>query len=1225
MAAISYQFLPWARNGLAVALGTVDTLGSGAALPARASAPVGVRLAGEHAAAVIPPLQVQLYGPGDVIGIDKAQVIRTDPQPEARNFEPNYLALVDFDAPDLPWLLTPARANAQDRLRPWLVLVVLDRAKVSPPRLASPALLPSVRIPATAVATELPDLAESWAWCHTQLVSQADTPAGLAADLQALPDSNIARLVCPRRLQAHHDYIACVVPAFEPGRLRGLGLAEANAAAMTTLAPAWNKAAAGDVVLPVYYHWEFSTSAAGDFESLARRLRTPADYQGTAMAATLAQVGTVPMQVDPLLTSLAPGPSATMEGVLVPVSYPLGSKAPLVQMQSLAAIVNTPAAQVLSPVGDGALNADGKRLEVKPPLVGSWHVKKHSVSVNESHWLAALNLNPRYRGGAGYGAEIVRRHQEPFMDACWDQVGSILEAEAQFNYTRLAIEVQRGMKARWIDPLPPERVLQIFGPALDRIEARPVAGAPYRINGQPASLGGQIERSSMPSALADVAMRRLVSPQRRALRLAARLGQRTSALPAMARSHVAQLAAASQRKAAFRVNDFMPDGLIGSRAFDGLNLSGPDITVLDLTALGLGKGFTVGQVKQLRGQRAELTARLGRSGPPTRGIRLGQSRGVFTDTHVERFGELAELSRGLGGSDWALVASQVEALGGRGIEGMLVEAPALSAETTTSPLRFSTLRLDARSGLLKMDTVLRAVGSNRQPLSDRAARALLGRALPGVALAKVVVGDARRYNTAGMIAALPANALAQPGTEGLQPPAYTLNDNFELMTQPGGGPRSSNTSITLPPANRQRAVLKRYAEAVRGQQLQGRDAFVQAHVQNKVIDFSLASAAATLKARTAPDTTLPARLASMVQIAQAAVGAAGGAANPFTSRFLTTDASATHRYMVPALFDRVMAWPRLPVALYKLLEKIDRNAFMPGVDGLPPDLVMLMKVNQAMVDSVMAGANVEMNRELLWRGFPTDLRGTPFQRFWGRVDTRQPGQVKELDDIAPMHLWGSLGLGLRPDPGGSDPDRVVLLVRGQLLRRYPNTAVYAWKRDKTGAGNKLVRVNGLPPEGAIQTPVLSGTVGEDISFFGFEIDAAEAKTDWCFVLEEQMTEPRFGFDVDEPAPGAADGGAAQGAINAGAVRRPELSKRLLLLQQQQPGNPARYNAYKALAWAHVGVAPGGFTTVAQVRDLSAKPFDDFPTLGALPSSADIARALLQQPFRAYFVGAQIAT
>ena len=89
--------------------------------------------------------------------------------------------------------------------------------------------------------------------------------------------------------------------------------------------------------------------------------------------------------------------------------------------------------------------------------------------------------------------------------------------------------------------------------------------------------------------------------------------------------------------------------------------------------------------------------------------------------------------------------------------------------------------------------------------------------------------------------------------------------------------------------------------------------------------------------------------------------------------------------MIPALFDRVMAWPKLPEALYQRLAAYDKNAFMPGVDGIPQDLVMLVRVNQHFIDSFMVGANVSMNGELLWRGFPTDLRGTPFQRFWDRV------------------------------------------------------------------------------------------------------------------------------------------------------------------------------------------------------------------------------------------------
>ena len=59
-----------------------------------------------------PELTVHLYGPGDVIGIDPRHVIRTEPRDQTVNFEPNYLAGIEFDYPDFPWLFTPAAATA---------------------------------------------------------------------------------------------------------------------------------------------------------------------------------------------------------------------------------------------------------------------------------------------------------------------------------------------------------------------------------------------------------------------------------------------------------------------------------------------------------------------------------------------------------------------------------------------------------------------------------------------------------------------------------------------------------------------------------------------------------------------------------------------------------------------------------------------------------------------------------------------------------------------------------------------------------------------------------------------------------------------------------------------------------------------------------------------------------------------------------------------------------
>ena len=68
-----------------------------------------------------------------------------------------------------------------------------------------------------------------------------------------------------------------------------------------------------------------------------------------------------------------------------------------------------------------------------------------------------------------------------------------------------------------------------------------------------------------------------------------------------------------------------------------------------------------------------------------------------------------------------------------------------------------------------------------------------------------------------------------------------------------------------------------------------------------------------------------------------------------------------------------------------------------------------------------------------------------------------------------------------------------------------------------------------------------------------------------------------------------------------------------------------YNAYKALSWSHVQVQAGMNFSIASIINPPDKPFASFPTLAADATAADIAKALLQQPFRAYYVGDDLAT
>ena len=120
------------------------------------------------------PASVRLYGPGDVTGLDPAQIVRCDPPPGTTRFEAGYMPQVQFARADLPWLFTPAApGTAKTRLRPWLVLVAVrrqDGVRLAP-NPGGP--LPVLELAAPPAAAELPDLSQSWAWAHAQIAGLA--------------------------------------------------------------------------------------------------------------------------------------------------------------------------------------------------------------------------------------------------------------------------------------------------------------------------------------------------------------------------------------------------------------------------------------------------------------------------------------------------------------------------------------------------------------------------------------------------------------------------------------------------------------------------------------------------------------------------------------------------------------------------------------------------------------------------------------------------------------------------------------------------------------------------------------------------------------------------------------------------------------------------------------------------------------------------------------------
>src|SRR5690606_20611211 len=117
----------------------------------------------------------------------------------------------------------------------------------------------------------------------------------------------------------------------------------------------------------------------------------------------------------------------------------------------------------------------------------------------------------------------------------------------------------------------------------------------------------------------------------------------------------------------------------------------------------------------------------------------------------------------------------------------------------------------------------------------------------------------------------------------------------------------------------------------------------------------------------------------------------------------------------------------------------DEEWLIPGLGLLPEsDFVTVLETNSEFMEAFFLGLSDEMGRELLWRNYPTDQRGTYFRRFW---DAHQ-------DELRrPIHAFGGGSLGSHIAVGGSggSDGRAVILVKSELVRRYPDLIVQVVK------------------------------------------------------------------------------------------------------------------------------------------------------------------------------------
>lgn len=1014
----AYTFLPWLRQGIVSKITQPDNLGIGDGVTLRNSVRIALQVNNEPNFA---SQDVQLIGPGDVIGINSRAVIRTEPRNWITDFEPNYLACIEFHGQNFLWAYTPANAieidadgattgDAKDtKLRPWLYLLVLEDEGEETEFTAinsinsQDGLLPSITLSDELNSDDVfPPVNQSWAWAHVHIShditnEDANDIAESLEELEALieenPDKAISRLVCPRKLKPRTSYHAFVVPAFEVGRRAGFGLDNDE---QDILAASWG---AAQKDYPVYYQWNFSTGDRGDFEYLVNLLESRAVDERVGIRDMDMQAGSFGVNG----MSNGPGdlPVMGLEGAL---KSPEAVSRPEVWPPVEAAerpdfftdLINQVNFQdvLINKSETGLIHPDPV---ISPPLYGRWHAKQTRLNAEATGWVDKLNHDPRNRVAAGAGTQVIQDKQETYMQQAWQQLGDVLRANQKIRQGQLAVAATHRIYINHIVPLTSMGLMTI------------APGYQTRVLGSPTTIAQQVKESKLPQAALSTTFRKITRPR----------------------------------------------GIVARKILP-VNAANSDLI---LTKLNDG----------------EITAAVEKI-TPEQIISIDKIINKLVPTWLPKWLQQLILKKYL---RWALIVMLVLAVGFVSVISWFAVASSNWLPSIAVNVAISIIPLTAA-----------------YIYAERMRKRLL-------------VGE--RLNEKNISKSSTENNPPRPNFKITEP-----GDNIPSALLRAGGIDSTEA------ADFRTALLDMNTRF---------ESPIHQPAEKKKLDIENASTK-LLKAIN-PVTTIPRRIMSYVSM-------------PKNVKF-----RRPYETIVP-----IMAHPVFTDPMYKPMLDISSEFLVPNLNLIPNNTVTLLETNSKFIESYMLGLNHEMSSELLWREYLTDQRGSYFRQFWdvseviNRDENIDAETLEEsLLDISPIHTWGKeSNLGEhnnRTLPSGrrSDDDteeaKLVLAIRGDLLKKYPTAVIFAQKAvwvDETNDEEEVIipvrKVRVLDESNRdenIKYPIFKAHVDPDVRFIGFDLTAIEAKgtpappeTDedsgkpgWFFCIQERPGEPRFGLDIHD--------------------------------------------------------------------------------------------------------------
>ncbi|MBR5209232.1 MAG: hypothetical protein IKV67_05205, partial [Paludibacteraceae bacterium] len=177
----------------------------------------------------------------------------------------------------------------------------------------------------------------------------------------------------------------------------------------------------------------------------------------------------------------------------------------------------------------------------------------------------------------------------------------------------------------------------------------------------------------------------------------------------------------------------------------------------------------------------------------------------------------------------------------------------------------------------------------------------------------------------------------------------------------------------------------------------------------------------------------------------------------------------------------IMAYPMFPEPTYYYLKELSDRFVLPSIGEIPQNSISMYINNAAFIESYLCGMNTEMGKELLWREYPTDQRGSYFRKFWDTEVDKDSIINDKYFDVNPLHQWkGKLGENHLDEKG----QLLQFVIKAELIKTYPSTKIYLQKSDD--------KYHRIISEGSVILPSSQAFLRDDVVIVGFRINLSEA-------------------------------------------------------------------------------------------------------------------------------------